>query len=70
MKNSLQPRRECGGNASNAKQPAHPYKGANGHPYMGIEEHPYMGIGEHPYMARADALKRILIIKYLLFSIY
>jgi len=33
-----------------AKQPAHPYKGANEHPYMSIEEHPYMGIGEHPYM--------------------
>ena len=44
INNSLQPRREYGGNASNAKQPAHPYKGANEHPYMGIREHPYMGI--------------------------
>ena len=48
--NSLQPRRECGGDVSNAKQPKHPYKGTNEHPCMGIEEHPYMGIGEHPYM--------------------
>ena len=42
--NSLQPRRECGGDVSNAKQPKHPYKGTNEHPCMGIEEHPYMGI--------------------------